>query len=345
MFIQNERLGFDKEQVITLKNPFALGNNLNVFVEELNKLDGITQVTASSTIPGKEFSNIGFHCDANKGFSLNLCICDEHFIDVMKLEMAEGRFFSNQFPSDSLAMIINQAAAEILELDNPVGNFIYDNSNNPIKFTVIGVVKDFYYESKHQKVRPMALLKHNGAFGWSANYISIRVKNNKYSEIIPKIEANWEKQTSGLPIEYIFLNEEYEGLYKNEKQTKQLFVAFSILAIFIACLGLLGLTSYMAEQRTKEIGIRKVMGASVSNITLSLSTNFTSWVLISNLFAWPIGYYLMTKWLEDFAYKVSMGWWMFGFAALLSIVIALLTISYQSIRAATRNPVDSLKYE
>lgn len=345
MFIQNERLGFDKEQVITIKNPFALGNNLNVFMEELKKFEGITHVTASSTIPGKEFNNIGFHCDANKGFSLNLCICDEQFVDVMKLEMAEGRFFSNQFPSDSTAMIINQAAAEIIELEDPVSSFIYDNSENPIKFTVVGVVKDFYYESKHQKVRPMALLKHNGAFGWSANYISVRVNHKRFNELLPKIEANWEKLTGGLPLEYIFLNEEYDALYRNEKQTKQLFVVFSILAIFIACLGLLGLTSYMSEQRTKEIGIRKVMGATVSNITLSLSKNFTSWVLISNLFAWPLGYYLMSKWLEDFAYKVSIAWWMFAFATLLSIVIALLTVSYQSIRAATRNPVDSLKYE
>jgi putative ABC transport system permease protein len=345
MFIQNERLGFDKEQVITLKNPFALGNNLNVFIEELKKFEGIKQITASSTIPGKEFNNIGFHCDANIGFSLNLCICDEHFMDVMKLEMAEGRFFSNQFPSDSMAIIINQAAAEIIEWENPVGNFIYDNGPDPMKFNVIGVVKDFYYESKHQKVRPMALLKHNGVFGWSANYISVRVNHKRFNEILPKIEANWEKLTNGLPLEYIFLNDEYDALYQNEKQTKQLFVAFSILAIFIACLGLLGLTSFIAEQRTKEIGVRKVMGATVSNITLSLSKNFTSWVLISNLFAWPLGYYLMTRWLEDFAYKVNIAWWMFGFAALLSIVIALLTVSYQSIRAATRNPVDSLRYE
>jgi putative ABC transport system permease protein len=345
MFIQNERLGFDKEQVITLRNPYALGNNLNVFVEELKKFEGINNVSISSSIPGKEFNNIGFHCDANIGFSLNLCICDEQFVDVMKLEMVEGRFFSNQIPSDSMAMIINQSAAQIVEWDNPVGNFIYDNGPNPMKFTVIGVVKDFYYESKHQKVRPMALLLHNRVFGSRANYISVRVSNSKYSDIIPKIEENWEKLTNGLPLEYIFLNDEYDALYRNEKQTNQLFVVFSILAIFIACLGLLGLTSYISEQRTKEIGIRKVMGATVSNITLSLSKNFMSWVLISNLFAWPIGYYLMTRWLEDFAYKVSMSWGLFGFATLLSIVIALLTVSYQSIRAATRNPVDSLRYE
>lgn len=345
MFIQNERLGFDKEQVVTLRNPFALGSNLDVFVEELKKLEGINEVTVSSTIPGREFNNIGFNCDGNKGFSLNLCICDEHFMDVMKLEMADGRFFSKDFPSDSLAMIINEAASQIIDWDNPIGNFINDNSPTPTKFKVIGVVKDFYYESKHQKVRPMALLMHNRAFGATSEFISIRVSHSRFSEIIPKVEAVWKKLASGLPIDYFFLDQQYDALYRNEKQTKQLFVVFSILAIFIACLGLLGLTSYMAEQRTKEIGIRKVMGATVSTITISLTTNFLYWVLISNLLAWPIGYYLMTRWLEGFAYKVNIAWWIFGFAALLSILIGLITVGYLSIRAATRNPVDSLRYE
>jgi len=345
MFLQQERLGFNKEQVILLRNPFALGKNNQIFKDEVKKFDGIETVTFSTTIPGKSFSNIGFGSEGKNGFSLNICICDQDYQSVMKLEMEKGRFFSDDFITDTSAIIINEAAAKLLEWDDPIGKVITGGWYKTTNFNVIGVVKDFYYESKHQKVRPMALFKLNGAFNWTPGFISIRIKPGKFNDVIKYLDNSWKKFANGLPIEYSFLNEEYDILYKNEKQTKQLFSVFSVLAIFIACLGLLGLTSYMAEQRTKEIGIRKVMGASVSTITLILSANFTRWVLISNLFAWPIGYFLMTKWLEDFAYKVSISWWMFAVAALLSIIIALLTISYQSIKAATRNPVDSLRYE
>jgi len=291
------------------------------------------------------FNNIGYGSDGKESFTLNLSVCDPSFMKVMKLQMVEGRFFSDEFLTDTTAIIINESAAKLLEWKDPIGKIINDYGRKRRNFKVIGVVKDFYYESKHQKVRPMALFKLNGAYSNSANYISIRVNSNRISDALKTIDNNWKKYANGLPLEYNFLNDEYDILYKNERQTQQLFVAFSILAILIACLGLLGLSSYIAEQRTKEIGIRKVMGASVTTITYILSANFTKWVLISNLFAWPIAYYLMTKWLEDFAYKVSLSWWMFAVAALLSILIAIITISYQSIKAATRNPIDSLRYE
>lgn len=344
-YLQNERLGFDKEKVIVLKNPFALGNNSKVFKEELKKYEGVEDVTFSTKIPGKMFNNMGYGSDGKESFTLNLCVCDPGFINVMKLEMVDGRFFSDEFLTDTTAIIINESAVKLLDWKDPIGKIIFDFGHKVTHFKVVGVVKDFYYESKHQKVRPMALFKLNGAYTYSASYISVRVKSNRIADVLKFMNNSWKRYANGLPLEYTFLNDEYDILYKNEKQTKQLFIAFSILAIFIACLGLLGLSSYIAEQRTKEIGIRKVMGASVSTITYILSANFTKWVLISNLVAWPIGYYLMNKWLEDFAYRVSMSWWMFVVAAMLSIIIALLTISYQSIRAATRNPIDSLRYE
>jgi len=344
-YLQNERLGFDKEQVIVLRNPFALGNNSKVFKEDLKKYEGIEDITFSTRIPGKMFNNMGYGSDGKESFTLNLCACDPSFMNVMKLEIIEGRFFSDDFLTDTSAVIINESAVKLLEWKDPIEKIINDYGRKSNKFKVVGVVKDFYYESKHQKVRPMALFKLNGLYSWPASYISVRIKPNKLVDVIKYLDLSWKKYARGLPLEYFFLNEEYDILYKNEKQTQQLFIAFSVLAIFIACLGLLGLSSYIAEQRTKEIGIRKVMGASVSTITYILSANFTKWVLISNIFAWPIGYYLMTKWLEDFAYKVSISWWMFALAALLSIVIALVTISYQSIKAATRNPIESLRYE
>lgn len=345
-YLQKDRLGFDKEQVILLKNPFALGNNTQIFREELKKYQNIQSVSFSTSIPSKPFNNIGFNSDGKDGFTLNICICDQDFQEAMGLEMVDGRFFSNTYPSDSTAIIINEATAKLLEWDMPLGKIIKNSSSNPTSFKVIGVVKDFYYESKLQKVRPMALFIFSKKVSdWSPNYISVRLKSGKYDDVISYINKSWKKFANNLPIEYTFLNEEYDTLYKNEKQTKQLFVVFSMLAIFIACLGLLGLTSYMVEQRTKEVGIRKVLGASTSTITLILSANFVRWVLLSNLFAWPIAYYLMTKWLEDFAYRVSISWWIFIVAGLLSILIALITISYQSIKAATRNPIESLRYE
>ena len=345
MYLQKERLGFNKEQVILLRNPFALGKNSQIFKDEVKKFDGIESVTFSTAIPGKSFSNIGFSSEGKNGFSLNICICDQDFQSVMKLEMEKGRFFSDDFIADTSAIIINEAAAKLLEWEEPIGKIITGGWYKTTNYKVIGVVKDFYYESKHQKVRPMSLFKLNGAFNWTPSFISIRIKSGKFNEIIKYLDNSWRKFANGLPIEYTFLSEEYDILYKNEKQTNQLFSVFSVLAIFISCLGLLGLTSYMAEQRTKEIGIRKVMGASVSKITVILSSNFTRWVLLSNIFAWPLAYFLMTKWLENFAYKVSISWWIFLLAGLISIIIALLTISYQSIKAASRNPIESLRYE
>jgi putative ABC transport system permease protein len=344
-FLQNQQLGFDKEQVIVLKNPYALGKNSKVFSDEVKKCEGVENVTFSTSLPGKMFNNIGFRSDGKENFSLNLCLCDPGFIDVMKLEMKEGRFFSDEFLADTSAVILNESAVKLLEWDEPIGKVINGGMNRNINFRVIGVVKDFYFESKHQKVRPMALFFLNGSFSRPPNFVSVRVKSDKIAATIATIEKNWGKFANGLSLDYTFLNDEYDILYKNEKQTQQLFIVFSVLAIFIACLGLLGLTSYLAELRTKEIGIRKVMGATVSTITLILSTNFLKWVVISNVIAWPLAYYLMTEWLENFAYKVSLSWWMFALAALLSIFIAIITINYQSIKAATRNPIDSLRYE
>ena len=345
MYLQNEKLGFDKEQVIVLRNPFALNGKVDAFKKELLKSAEITNVSASTTLPGRSFPNWGCHTSDDTKFTLNFLSCDPNLIDVLKLEMVKGRFFSKDSPSDSTAIIINEAAVSLLEWKDPIGKIIQNNSPKPFNFKVIGVVKDFYYESKHQKVMPMAFAFLHGVNKSSERFISLRVKNANYAENIKFIDNSWRKFSNGIPIEYTFFNEDYDSLYRNEKQTRQIFVVFSILAIFIACIGLLGLSSYMAEQRTKEIGIRKVMGATVYKITFILSASFTKWVLLSNLLAWPIAYILMTKWLQNFAYKVSISWWMFIVAAVLSMLIAIITISYQSIKAATRNPVDSLRYE
>ena len=345
-FIQNERLGFDKEHVIVIKNPQALSGNINPFKEKLLQYPGVQKVSISHDVPGKGTMNIGFGAEEVKeGLPLNLYCCDPGFKDVMKLEMAQGRFFSHDYPTDSSAVIINEAALKVLGYDHPINKKLNDWLDPQGTFHVIGVVKDFHYESMHQKVRPMGLFFLNGTYKWPPNYISVRLNPGNVSQTIQRIENTWSAFSPKLPLEYSFLDEDYDRLYKNEQQTQQLFMVFSFLAIFIACLGLLGLASFMAQQRTKEIGIRKALGATVNHIAVMLSKDFTKWVLLANLAAWPVAYLAMHKWLQDFAYRIEISWWMFVFAGVLAFIIALLTVSFQVVRAARKNPVDSLQYE
>jgi putative ABC transport system permease protein len=345
-FIQNEKLGFDKEHVIVIKNPRALSGNINPFKEKLQQYPGVQNVSISHDVPGKGSMNIGFGAEEVKeGLPLNLYCCDPEFKDVMKLEMAQSRFFPRDYPTDSSAVIINEAALKVLGYDQPINKKLNDWLDPQGIFHVIGVVKDFHYESMHQKVRPMGLFFLNGTYKWPPNYISVRVNPGNISQTVQWIENTWDAFSPKLPLEYSFLDEDYDRLYKSEQQTQQLFMVFSFLAIFIACLGLLGLASFMAQQRTKEIGIRKALGATVNQITVMLSKDFTKWVLLANLAAWPVAYLAMHKWLQDFAYRIEISWWMFVFAGVLAFIIALLTVSFQVVRAARKNPVDSLQYE
>jgi putative ABC transport system permease protein len=191
----------------------------------------------------------------------------------------------------------------------------------------------------------MALFLNGGNFIGAENYISVRVKTGNLSESMNFVKSKWDEFASGVPFEYSFLNEDYNILYINEKQTEQLLFIFSSLTIFIACLGLLGLASYIAGLRTKEIGIRKILGASVSGIVLSLSTEFIKWVIIANLIAWPVAYFFMNRWLQNFAYRIDISWWMFVLSGGIALVIALVTVSFQAVKAAMANPVESLRYE
>ena len=345
-FIQNEKLGFDKEHVLVIKNPEVLSGNINSFKEKLLQYPGVQNVSLSQQIPGKTMMNIGFGAEGVKeGFPLNLCCCDPEFKDVMKLEMAQGRFFSRDYPTDSSAVIINETALKLYGWDQPINKRLNDWLEPQGIFHVIGVVKDFHYESMHQKVRPMGLFFLNGTYKWPANYISVRLNPGNIKQTIQWLENTWDAFSPKFPLEYSFLDEDYDRLYKNEQQTQKLFVIFSFLAISIACLGLLGLTSFMAEQRTKEIGIRKALGATVNHITVMLSKDFTKWVLAANLVAWPVAYLAMHRWLQDFAYRIGISWWMFVFAGMLAFIIAQLTISFQVLKAARKNPVESLQYE
>ncbi|MFQ5752756.1 MAG: ABC transporter permease, partial [bacterium] len=335
--------GFDKEQVVVIKTFQPLGAQSSPFKEALRKNAAIQSVAGSHTLPGRSFNNIGFRPEGEKeGITLNLILGDYDLLETLKLEMRAGRFFSREFITDSLAMIINEKTVKLLGWNEPLGKHFYGMRR---KFKVIGVVKDFHYESLHQTIRPMAILMLPSVFGWSERFISARVQTGAIAETLKFMQNTWETFAPGVPFEYSFLDEDYERLYHNEQRTGKVFTFFSSLAILIACLGLFGLASFAAEQRTKEIGIRKVLGASVVGIVLMLSKEFTKWVLLANILAWPVAYYLMNNWLQNFAYRINIGGTIFIFSAILALAIAVLTVSFQAFKAAVANPVDALKYE
>lgn len=345
-FFQNQKLGFEKDQVLVVSNPGSLGNNIIPFKEALRKFSSVMDVSGSNTLPGKGFSNIGFGAEAvDQSFTLNLCVCDYDFLKTLKLKLAQGRFFSRDFVSDSNAAVLNEKAVELLGWDNPIGKRINNWAQNRGNFVVIGVIKDYHYESLHHKIRPMALFLSGGYYTNVERCISVRLNSENISGTIKYIENTWNNFAQNMPFEYSFLDEDFDNLYINEKQTRKLFTIFSCLAIFIACLGLFGLVLFIADRKTKEIGIRKVLGASVSGIVTILNKSFIKLVLIANFIAWPAAWYAMNRWLQNFAYRIKLSWWMFVLAALISLMIALITVSSQTVKAALKNPVNSLRYE
>jgi putative ABC transport system permease protein len=347
-FFQNTRLGFDKEQVLVVHNPGALGGQVQPFKEVLSRNSQIINVAGSNTLPGESFSNIGFGAEGvENNFTLNLCVCDYDFLDTLRMEMVQGRFFSREFPTDSHAAILNEQAAKLLgwEEEEALGKKINNWARERGNFKVIGVIKDYHYESLHQEIRPQALFLNGGYYQRVENYISVRLNTENISEMVNFVGNTWNDFAPGKPFEYSFLDRDYDNLYTNERQTRSLFSIFSFLAIFIACLGLFGLAAFVADRKTKEIGIRKILGSSIPRIVNSLNVGFVKWVLIANLIAWPAAWYFMDNWLLNFAYRIELSWWMFVLASVLALFIALLTVSFQTIKAALKNPADALRFE
>lgn len=341
-FLQNQRLGFDKEQVLILNRTFALGNQFNTFIEQLHALPEVEKVTAANNLPGKEYDSTIFLPEqpANyKETSLTYSFVDANYVETLDLEMTQGRNFSPDLSTDSVGCLINQAAAERLGWANPIGKQLH-MAGRP-KGNVIGVVKDFHFRSMHNAVEPLVLMLGS----WRLQHIAIRLKSNDLAKSIANIQGMWKDFKVNTPFEYTFLDEDYQKLYEGEQRMGQVFIVFSILAILIACLGLFGLASFLATQRIKEIGIRKILGASVQGIVGLLSKDFLKLVGIALLIASPIAWYLMNQWLQDFAYRIDLQWWHFGVAGLLAIIIAFVSVSFQSIKAAIANPVEALKYE
>jgi putative ABC transport system permease protein len=342
-YIQNKKLGFDKEHVVVIRTPQSLGDRSEPFKQALFQYPEIVAVSGSSTLPGMGFNNVGFIPEGEEqAITLNLICCDYGFMETLNFEMSAGRFFSREFTTDSSGIIINETTVTLLGWEDPLRMHL--NAGNQ-ELPVIGVVEDFHYESLHHSVRPGALLMLPGVYGWSERYISVRIRSENIRESLDLIRRTWDEFSAGLPFEYSFLDEEFDALYHNEQRTSRVFTIFSVLGIIISCMGLFGLASFAAEQKTQEIGIRKVFGASVPGLVFMLAREFTKWVIIANGVAWPMAYFAMNRWLRNFAYRTDFGWWTFALSGLIALLIALMTVSYQSVRAALANPVESIRYE
>lgn len=341
-YIQNKELGFDKEHVVVIKNTDLLGNNTEAFKEALTSYPAILNVSGSYTLPGRIFNNWGIKPEGLPGTTIDFCVCDENFLNTLKMEMVEGRFFSKDYQTDAQAIILNEETVEQFGWDKPIGKTFEMRRTT---LTVIGVIKNFHYKSLHEKVFRMGLLPLRGVQNLSERYISARIRPDNIPSVIDKIKETWVSFSPQIPLDYSFLDDDYDRLYKHEQQVSKITSIFSFLAIFIASLGLFGLASFIAEQRTKEIGIRKVLGASVPGIIQMLSKKFLLLIFLANIIAWPSALFLMTKWLNNFAYKTSIGLSIFLFSGFLALFIAFISVGYQSMKAARANPVDSLRYE
>jgi len=344
-FVQDKRLGFNKEHVLVIQRAWALEDHSQAFKDELIKSTKIVSASNTDNLPGKQFGQTVFKPEdapLSQQYPLAVMSTDYDFAKTLGLEISDGRYFSREITTDTMGIILNESAVKFMELKDPVGKRLeLPNPGSTRLFTIVGVLKDFHYESLHQRIRPLAIFLNSG----QTAFLPIRMRAKNISETVSYIEEQWKKFVPGKPFEYFFLDEDFNRLYQSEQKTGQIFTTFSVLAIFIACLGLLGLTIFTVERRIKEIGIRKVLGASVSTIVFLVSKEFLKWVLIANLIAWPVAYYFMSNWLENFAYKTEINVWLFILSAFIALLIALLTVSSQTIKAATMNPVKSLRYE
>ena len=347
-YIQTKNLGFNKEHLFSIMNAGVLDKKVHPFKVELLKNSNVLSVTNSSQMFRAGIPGNGYLYNKKYGTDPTGCQfvdVDYDFLKTYQIKLKEGRFFSEAFSTDSSAVLINEAAERIFGDKNPVGKEVTRIGKNEWRktFKIIGVIKDFNYESLHYNIRPLVLHLHSPTE--ADNYITVRIASGDPRKTIDYIKNNWDKFAAGDYMYSRFVDENLARLYESEQKTSIITTIFSLLAIIIASLGVFGLSAFVAEQKTKEIGIRKVLGASISEIILLLSKEFAVWVLISNIIAWPVAYYVMNNWLRNFAYRINMSWSVFVLAGLLALVIALVTVSFQTIKAAKANPINSLKYE
>jgi len=331
-YIRNRDLGFDKNQVLWFEINDSLRNKTEVLKTKLREHSNIQSVATSNyTKPGVR--SMWGQTWNEKQLDIDVFLVDPDYIETMGLKIVEGRNFLRGSDRNR-TYILNESAIREFGMDSPVGEIVSRN-------TLVGVVKDFHFRSLHHEIGPLLL-----AYQMDANpIVNVRISTENVSQTIGFIKMAFNELASGSPFEYHFFDESFEALYQREQKFEKLFFFFSAFAIFIACLGLFGLASFMAEQRTKEIGIRKVLGASIGSVVMLMTREFTKWVVLANVIAWPIAYFAMTRWLQNFAYRINAEVWVFVVAGLIALFIALLTVGTKAIKAAISNPADSLRYE
>jgi putative ABC transport system permease protein len=341
-YMRRKDLGYNKENLIYLPLQGEIQNRCQLLKNEMVQSPNVMNVTASNVLPSFLDTGAGGLDWEGKDPKLdavyNYASVDFDFIETFRIEMAQGRNFSREDISDASNFILNETAIKEMGLNDPVGKRF---NMWGIEGKIIGVVKDFNFRPLHTGIEPLILTPKAMPY----TYIIIRILSENYASAIKYLEGVWTRINPEYPFDYHFLDEDFDRLYWDEQRLAKIFGYFTCLAIFIACLSLYGLVALIAEQKTKEIGIRKVLGASIIGITAMLSKEFAKWVLLANVIAWPVAYFVMHMWLQNFAYRTSLRLWTFILSAGLALIIAMLTISYQSIKTATANPIDSLRYE
>jgi len=348
-YFQNTDMGFDRQNIIVIERAGVLQENMEAFKQELLKNPNIRAVAGSSTqISGGYYPGIFFQTSEKQSevmTSRGMTI-DDDFIKLYNLEVVKGRSFTREF-NDSLSIMINESAVQEFQMDDPVGATLYspqDGDAPTLVFRVAGVVKDFNYGSLHGDIKSFVFWSHEGPMPF-IGFLNVKITEENQPETLAYIENLWNEFVPDNPITYNYLEDDIYDMYKNEETSTIIFGIFTLLAILIACVGLFGLAAHTATKRTKEIGIRKVMGATIPGIVQLLSSDFTKLVLIAFILAIPVSLIFMRQWLMNFAYKTSISIWIFILSGLLALAIALITVSFHAIRVAMTNPADALRYE
>jgi putative ABC transport system permease protein len=358
-YIQTKNVGFNRNQVLTINDVYAIGKQAETFRQEVLRLPGVASGSISGFLPtpSNRSDNVFFpegQLNISKGINMQNWGVDYDYLKTMGMQLIQGRGFSREFGSDSTGIIVNEAAVKILGFNarnrtgepagSPIGKRVwrYDDSQGKTRktYTIIGVVKNFHFESLRRNIGALAMVLSD-----NSGAASFRLSSTNVPALMKQIEAKWKQLAPSQPFSYQFMDDSFDDMYRAEQRIGTIALTFAALAMLIACLGLFGLAAFMAEQRTKEIGVRKVLGASVGSIIGLLSKDFLKLVFIAILIASPLAWYAMNQWLNDFAYKIDIEWWMFALAGLLAVLIAFATVSFQSIRAALMNPVKALRTE
>ena len=352
-FIQEKSLGFIKEQVLVLDRCFPLKPpRAKTLLEEIKRMPEVTSAAGTHLLPGVDENYAGMQClpeGSSEILTTTTMIVADELGETLGMELKEGKWFAKE-TNDSLSVMLNETAVKVMGLDNPVGRKLVEmqqraDGNVAVSYNIIGVVRDFNFTSLHKEISPLAL-RSNEAFGDGVGYIAVRIKPDQMASAIKSIEAKWKELAPDISFNYFFLDEKIDAQYKSEQNGVRLFVSFSSLAIFVACIGLFALSAYMTSMRTKEIGVRKVLGASVGEVTMLMLKDFVKMILISFVLAVPLAWYMMENWwLQNFAYRIEISVWIIIGSGAMALCIAGLTISFQTIKAANRNPVNSLRSE